>query len=483
MNFTREQVFWAVVLTVLFSLLIRYAVSLEGYSGYNKPPMYGDYEAQRHWMEITLNLPVREWYVNTERNNLTYWGLDYPPLTAYHSLLNGYIAQLIEPQSVTLKVSEGYESATHKLFMRTTVIVSEFIIYFSSVFVFVFWSFYRHDTAEQKLTAIAVILLQPALILIDHGHFQYNSVSLGFVVWAVVLVMEDYDVLGSVAFCLALNYKQMSLYFAPTFFVYLLRKTFNAKRHKIMKFLQVGSAVVLTFALCWIPFLTSYSPLVAVLRRIFPKDRGLFEDKVANFWCAISPLIKVKTLLSVDTTIVLCAMITFIAFLPSNILLFLNPHKENFLRTLFTTAMSFFLFSFQVHEKSILLPLLPATLLCLRQPKFTAWQVLVSTFSMSPLLFKDGLALGYIILMLGTLYLYFFILNWGNLQLYILSILIGVWHIVSSIVRPPSRYPDLLTLLLMAFCFTQFMAGSLFMINIQFVEWRHRKQKLKEKAN
>jgi alpha-1,3-glucosyltransferase len=408
------------------------------------------------------------------------------------------------------------QSATHKLFMRTTVIVSEFIIYFSSVFVFVFWSFYRHDTAEQKvssllsltevvlcvffvfsvsfifsfrfcifvkLTAIAVILLQPALILIDHGHFQYNSVSLGFVVWAVVLVMEDYDVLGSVAFCLALNYKQMSLYFAPTFFVYLLRKTFNAKRHKIMKFLQVGSAVVLTFALCWIPFLTSYSPLVAVLRRIFPKDRGLFEDKVANFWCAISPLIKVKTLLSVDTTIVLCAMITFIAFLPSNILLFLNPHKENFLRTLFTTAMSFFLFSFQVHEKSILLPLLPATLLCLRQPKFTAWQVLVSTFSMSPLLFKDGLALGYIILMLGTLYLYFFILNWGNLQLYILSILIGVWHIVSSIVRPPSRYPDLLTLLLMAFCFTQFMAGSLFMINIQFVEWRHRKQKLKEKAN
>ena len=24
-------------------------------------PMYGDYEAQRHWMEITRNLPISQW--------------------------------------------------------------------------------------------------------------------------------------------------------------------------------------------------------------------------------------------------------------------------------------------------------------------------------------------------------------------------------------------------------------------------------------
>ena len=29
--------------------------------GAGKPPMFGDYEAQRHWMEITFNLPVQEW--------------------------------------------------------------------------------------------------------------------------------------------------------------------------------------------------------------------------------------------------------------------------------------------------------------------------------------------------------------------------------------------------------------------------------------
>ena len=30
-------------------------------AGKGKPPMFGDYEAQRHWMEITYNLPVDEW--------------------------------------------------------------------------------------------------------------------------------------------------------------------------------------------------------------------------------------------------------------------------------------------------------------------------------------------------------------------------------------------------------------------------------------
>lgn len=51
--------------------------------------MYGDYEAQRHWMEITTNLDIKQWYINSTANDLLYWGLDYPPLTAYHSYING----------------------------------------------------------------------------------------------------------------------------------------------------------------------------------------------------------------------------------------------------------------------------------------------------------------------------------------------------------------------------------------------------------
>lgn len=32
--------------------------------GAGKPPMFGDYEAQRHWQEVTYNLPVHEWLVS-----------------------------------------------------------------------------------------------------------------------------------------------------------------------------------------------------------------------------------------------------------------------------------------------------------------------------------------------------------------------------------------------------------------------------------
>lgn len=58
-----------------------------GSQGYATPPMHGDYEAQRHWMEITLHLPTREWYFY----DLPYWGLDYPPLTAYVSYICGLV--------------------------------------------------------------------------------------------------------------------------------------------------------------------------------------------------------------------------------------------------------------------------------------------------------------------------------------------------------------------------------------------------------
>jgi ALG6, ALG8 glycosyltransferase family len=32
-----------------------------GGAGMGRPPMYGDYEAQRHWMEVTVNLPIGDW--------------------------------------------------------------------------------------------------------------------------------------------------------------------------------------------------------------------------------------------------------------------------------------------------------------------------------------------------------------------------------------------------------------------------------------
>lgn len=50
----------------------------------------------------------------------------------------------------------------------------------------------------------------------------------------------------------------------------------------------------------------------------------------------------------------------------------------------------------QVHEKSILLALLPVTLLAFDQPMVAAWLPLWATLSMYPLLKKDGLTVAYL---------------------------------------------------------------------------------------
>ena len=99
----RQTSQWIVIPLILMIVgLFRWTCGLWGYSGnsihrirssynanvflgFNKPPMYGDFEAQRHWMEMTIHLPISNWYFY----DLEYWGLDYPPLTAYHSWLMG----------------------------------------------------------------------------------------------------------------------------------------------------------------------------------------------------------------------------------------------------------------------------------------------------------------------------------------------------------------------------------------------------------
>lgn len=50
----------------------------------------------------------------------------------------------------------------------------------------------------------------------------------------------------------------------------------------------------------------------------------------------------------------------------------------------------------QVHEKSILLPLLPVTMLAATEPDLAIWGPVVGAFQMYPLLVRDGAAMAYI---------------------------------------------------------------------------------------
>lgn len=52
---------YSLVAAFTLFLTLQVVTSTGRYSGLATPPMYGDFEAQRHWMEVTVNLPVSEW--------------------------------------------------------------------------------------------------------------------------------------------------------------------------------------------------------------------------------------------------------------------------------------------------------------------------------------------------------------------------------------------------------------------------------------
>ena len=167
----------------------------------------------------------------------------------------------------------------------------------------------------------------------------------------------------------------MCLYLVWPPFIFLLAKNLYSPR-PITGIFLLGISAVGTFVLCWLPFLLQPDPIEAaghVLSRQFPFDRGLYEDKVANVWCSISLVIKLKQLLSPSSLIKLCLGATLSSLLPSTILLARRPNATNLMASSVCCGLGFFLFSYQVHEKSILLPLLPAGLLFGQSPFASSW--------------------------------------------------------------------------------------------------------------
>ncbi|KAL3811638.1 hypothetical protein ACHAXA_001395 [Cyclostephanos tholiformis] len=485
----------------------------------------GDYEAQRHWMEITTHLPMSEWYYH----DLEYWGLDYPPLTAYHGRLFGWIAHAAGSSYgsfvggndddasmrarggrgeeecgggglnhacrasgngglaslgdlVALHTSRwGYEDTVGKMYMRFTVLISDVLVYFTAVWVLVSRlaseeayedggmeegvppDERRDDDANVRTSSssstrvmgrrphlLLVALCQPAIVLIDHGHFQYNTVSLGLALWSFhYMTLADPSfvrpIVGSVFFALALNFKQMELYHAPAVFAYLLGRCFRhddgdrrgiTLGRTLARFSALGMTVALTFATLWLPFAMypgnddatgfNVDGLVQVLTRLFPFQRGIFEGKVANIWCAMS----VRPFSIRDrippTLLPLAALVMTLALIsPPCWILFrvgrgdlLDPsgaddemssrssqprrpkgRNDDIIALLWgsaSTSLAFFLASYQVHEKGILIPLAPISMLMVDAPRFVVYFSVVATWSLWPLLVIDRLTDAYV---------------------------------------------------------------------------------------
>ncbi|KAK1738951.1 hypothetical protein QTG54_010267 [Skeletonema marinoi] len=136
-------------------------------------------------MEITYHLPISEWYWHS----LEYWGLDYPPLTAYVSWVCGFVAHNAIKDLVALHSSRfGYEDALGKMYMRFTVLLLDLLVYMSAVIAIA-----KRLMIQIKCSKGIFFVkysTQPALLLIDHGHFQYNTTSLGLALWSFYFMTQ-----------------------------------------------------------------------------------------------------------------------------------------------------------------------------------------------------------------------------------------------------------------------------------------------------
>ena len=498
---------WVVLPLVLMIVgLYRWCTGLWGYSGFQTPPMYGDYEAQRHWMEITTHLPISQWYFY----DLEYWGLDYPPLTAYHSWVLGKVGSIFNPSWFALDSSRGIEEQLLKVHMRATVIISENITYIpAAVILNRKLAQLRGVNKWESSIALVAILMQPATILIDHAHFQYNTVMLGLVLASMSSLLSDRYVWACVFFVAALSFKQMALYYAPAIFAYLVGVCLLPSPN-ISRFIGISLATLLSFGIIFAPLLLGslydtyrgISPLLSTtersanpifsllvpyidpksilyplflqltqsLHRIFPFVRGIFEDKVANIWCAFHTIHKLHNYpIPLLQRVSLSA--TVIAILPACMTISLFPRKELLPWALASSAWGFFLFSFQVHEKSVLLPLLPMTILLggdgglsREMRAWIGWANWLGVWTLYPLLKRDKLRMPYFILALLCAYLlalpptslslYIHSLNKSRTPLSSVRLSTAVlhlmfyaamtsWHVLEAFRPPPENKPDL----------------------------------------
>ncbi|KAI4161614.1 MAG: hypothetical protein LQ342_004755 [Letrouitia transgressa] len=463
--------------------------------GFNVPPMYGDFEAQRHWMEITSHLPISQWYFH----DLQYWGLDYPPLTAYHSWLLGKMW-------FALGTSRGIEDQLLKVYMRATAIVSEYLVYIpAAVILNRKLGRFRGVSSWDSSIALVAILMQPATILIDHAHFQYNTVMLGFTLASISSMIARRHLWGCVFFVAALCYKQMALYYAPAVAFYLIG-TCLLPHFDLSRFVALAVTTLLSFAICFaplllgaiydrsrgiepipglgqlpdLPFLSSlpitvsksawyYPPLLQLaqsIHRIFPFARGIFEDKVANLWCAVHTLHKLNKypILQMQR---ISTMVTIISILPATMTISLFPRGELLPWAMASTSWGFYLCSFQVHEKTVLLPLLPLTILLggdgglsIESRAWVGWTNMLGVWTLFPLLKRDELRMPYVILsllwawLLGlpptSLSLYFGSQPQKNglsplvkaLHLAFYAVML-IWHVLEALIDTPREKPDL----------------------------------------
>ncbi|XP_077820167.1 dolichyl pyrophosphate Glc1Man9GlcNAc2 alpha-1,3-glucosyltransferase isoform X27 [Macaca mulatta] len=320
------------------------------------------------------------------------WTLDYPPFFAWFEYILSHVAKYFDQEMLNVR-NLNYSSSRTLLFQR-----------FSVIFMDVLFVYAVHEcckcidgkkvgkelTEKPKFILSVLLMWNFGLLIVDHIHFQYNGFLFGLMLLSIARLFQKRHMEGAFFFAVLLHFKHIYLYVAPAYGVYLLRSyCFTANKpdgsvrwnsFSFVRVISLGLVVFLVSALSLGPFL-ALNQLPQVFSRLFPFKRGLCHAYWApNFWALYNALDKVLSVIG----------------------------PRGFLRCLTLCALSSFMFGWHVHEKAILLAILPMSLLSVQKAGDASIFLILTTtghYSLFPLLFTaPELPIKILLMLLFTIY-------------------------------------------------------------------------------
>lgn len=405
-----------------------------------------DFEVHRNWLAITHSLPLSKWY----HENTSEWTLDYPPLFAWFEYGLSHVAQHFDKEMLVVE-NLSHASPATVLFQRLSVIVTDF------VFIYAVRECCRCVRAEksskdilgQPSLILAVLLLWNfGLLIVDHIHFQYNGFLFGVLLLSISRHLQARHLEGALLFAVLLNLKHIYLYIAPAYGIFLLRSycftqddtngSLRWSSFSPVRLVALGTIVISVFAVSFGPFI-AMGQLPQVLSRLFPFKRGLCHAYWApNVWALYNVVDKALSVLGVRLKLLdverlpkasmtgglvqefqhsvlpsvspsVTLVCTLLSILPAVFSIWLRPRgARGFLRCLVVCALGTFMFGWHVHEKAILIAILPLSILAVESREDAGIFLMLATtghYSLFPLLFTVAeLPIKILLMLLFTLY-------------------------------------------------------------------------------
>nr|XP_014354061.1 PREDICTED: probable dolichyl pyrophosphate Glc1Man9GlcNAc2 alpha-1,3-glucosyltransferase [Latimeria chalumnae] len=355
-----------------------------------------DFEVHRNWLAITHSLPVSKWYYE----DTSVWTLDYPPLFAWFEYALSHLAKHFDKEMLVVQ-NLNYASTATVLFQRLSVIVTDLLfIYAVREGVRMQTVFVSRKQMQMQAELCTTPNRPPVLLLSlaifycrrpdwvlrcsDHVeifrlflnccldiHFQYNGFLFGLLLLSVARLFQGQ--LPQV-FSRLFPFKRglCHAYWAPNFWAF----------YNIVD--KAVSIIGLRFK--WLDI--EKVPRASM-------TGGLVQEFQHTVLPSISPL-----------ATLIC---TLVSILPAVFCLWLRPRgPRGFLQCLILCALGSFVFGWHVHEKAILIAILPCSLLAVNSAKDAGIYLILSTtghFSLFPLLFTlPELPIKVFLMLLFTIY-------------------------------------------------------------------------------